>query len=123
MVSRIEMTEVFKYIIHIWEMFSVLSRAWDKEKIRSPSDDDSSWGLNFFVLSHARDRTKNIFLYFFTELKTNHLAYSIIHTYFTEDFIKVTRKKNTLTASFSTRAIIEPLNRAQAVRGRWVTCG
>ena len=80
MVSRIEMTEVFKYIIHIWEMFSVLSRAWDKEKIRSPSDDDSSWGLNFFVLSHARDRTKNIFLYFFTELKTNHLAYSIIHT-------------------------------------------
>ena len=36
MVSRIEMTEVFKYIIHIWEMFSVLSRAWDKEKILSP---------------------------------------------------------------------------------------
>ena len=37
----------------------------------------SSWGLEFFSLSHARDKTKNIFLYFFTGLKTYHLPYSI----------------------------------------------
>ena len=35
-----------------------------------------SWGLRIF-LSHALDETKNIFLYFFTELKTYHLYYSI----------------------------------------------
>ena len=29
---------------------------------------DSSWGLRIFSLSHARDKTKNIFLYFFGEL-------------------------------------------------------
>ena len=40
---------------------------------------ESSWGIEphgdseFFSLSHARDKTKNIFLYFFTELKTYHL--------------------------------------------------
>ena len=34
-------------------------------------------GLRIFSLSHARDMTKNIFLYFFTELKTYHLSYSI----------------------------------------------
>ena len=28
-------------------------------------------------LSHARDKTNYIFLYFFTELKTYHLSYSI----------------------------------------------
>ena len=38
---------------------------------------DSSWELRIFSLSHARDKTKNIFLYFFTELKTYHLSYSI----------------------------------------------
>ena len=37
---------------------------------------DSSWGLRIFSLSQARDKTKNIFLYFFTELKTYHLSYS-----------------------------------------------
>ena len=37
----------------------------------------SSWGLEMFSLSHARDKTKNIFLYFFTGLKTYHLPYSI----------------------------------------------
>ena len=33
--------------------------------------------MEFFYLSHARDKTKNILLYFFTELKTYHLTYSI----------------------------------------------
>ena len=33
----------------------------------------------FFSLSHARDKTKNIFPYFFAELKTNHLSYSKYH--------------------------------------------
>ena len=36
----------------------------------------SSWGI--FSFSHAREKTENIFLYFFTELKTNHLSYSIL---------------------------------------------
>ena len=31
---------------------------------------DSSWGLRIFSLSHAHDKAKNIFLYFFNELKT-----------------------------------------------------
>ena len=38
---------------------------------------DSSWELRIFSLSHAGDKTKNIFLYFFTELKTYNLSYSI----------------------------------------------
>ena len=37
---------------------------------------NSSWGLRIFSLSNACDKTKNIFLYFFTELKTYHLSYS-----------------------------------------------
>ena len=37
---------------------------------------NSSWGLRIFSLSNAHDKTKNIFLYFFTELKTYHLSYS-----------------------------------------------
>ena len=37
---------------------------------------DSSWGLRSFSFSLARDKKKNIFLYFFTELKTYHLSYS-----------------------------------------------
>ena len=41
---------------------------------------DSSWGLRIFSLSHARDKTKNIFLYFFTELKTYHLSYFYLQT-------------------------------------------
>ena len=32
---------------------------------------DSSWGLRIFSLSHTRDKTKNIFLHFFTDLKTS----------------------------------------------------
>ena len=31
----------------------------------------------FFSLSYAHDKAKNIFLYFFTKLKTDHLSYSI----------------------------------------------
>ena len=34
-------------------------------------------GTQIFFLTHARDKTKNIILYFFTELKTYHLFYSI----------------------------------------------
>ena len=37
---------------------------------------DSPWGLRSFSLSQARDKAKNIFLYFFTELKTYHISYS-----------------------------------------------
>ena len=33
---------------------------------------------SFWNLVHARDKTKNIFLFFFTELKTYHLPYLII---------------------------------------------
>ena len=32
-------------------------------------------GTQNFYLSHAHDKTKNIFLCFFTELKTYHLSY------------------------------------------------
>ena len=39
----------------------------------------SSRGLIIFSLSHACDRMKNIFLYFFTELKTYHLSYFYQH--------------------------------------------
>ena len=44
-----------------------------------------SWGLRikknfFFPLSHARDKTKNIFLHFFTWLKTYHLYYFYLKT-------------------------------------------
>ena len=34
---------------------------------------DSSWGLRIFSSFYTRGKTKNIFLYFFTELKTYHL--------------------------------------------------
>ena len=42
---------------------------------------DSSWGLRIVSLSHAREKTKDIFLYFFTELKTIYLSYSIYDTH------------------------------------------
>ena len=38
---------------------------------------NSSWGLRIFSLSHGCDKMKNILLYFFRELKTYHLSYSI----------------------------------------------
>ena len=36
--------------------------------------------LEFFFWSHARDKTKKKFLYFFTGLKTYYLSYSIYNT-------------------------------------------
>ena len=33
--------------------------------------------MKYVSLSHARDKNKNIFHYFFTELKASHLSYSI----------------------------------------------
>ena len=55
------------------------------EENRSAKSDglksDSSWGLRIVSLSHAREKTKNIFLYFFTELKTIYLSYSIYDTH------------------------------------------
>ena len=38
---------------------------------------DSLWELTFSSLTHTCDKTKNIFLHFFTELKTDCLFYSI----------------------------------------------
>ena len=66
-------------------MFFVLSRAWDKEKILSrasnlqipPSDALPLSYRDSTVRDMTRDKTKNIFLYFFTWLKTYHLYYSI----------------------------------------------
>ena len=52
-------------------MFFVLSQAWDKEKLLPMRN----W--TFCAMSHARDKIKNIFLFFFNELKTHHLSYSI----------------------------------------------
>ena len=36
---------------------------------------NSLWGLRMFCLSHTCDKMKNIFLYFFSELKIYHLSY------------------------------------------------
>ena len=74
-------------------MFFVLSRAWDKEKILTPHEEsnlrlgfrapmlyralDSSWGLRIFSFVPRSWQDESIFLYFFTELKTYHLSYSI----------------------------------------------
>ena len=67
-------------------MLFVLSQAWNKGKnSESPRGRASERGIRRsevrflvasqnFSLSHARDKTKNIFLYFFTELKTNQIA-------------------------------------------------
>ena len=37
----------------------------------------SSWELRTFSLSHVRDRTKKIFLYFLTELKIYYLSHYV----------------------------------------------
>ena len=42
----------------------------------------SSWRLRIFSISHARDKTTNIFLYFFTEIKTYPPSYSIYMQFF-----------------------------------------
>ena len=51
-----------------------LSWNWSMES-EGPSF-NSSWELRIFSLSKACDKTKSIFLYFFTELKTYHVSYS-----------------------------------------------
>ena len=67
--------------------FFVLSQAWEKEKKNFEPHEESN--LNFFSLSHARDETKNIFQYFFTELKTYHLSYSIYHHVFPSSSFRI----------------------------------
>ena len=42
---------------------------------------NSSWGLRSYSFSLVRDKKKNIFLYFFTELKTYQISYSIYKHY------------------------------------------
>ena len=42
---------------------------------------DSSWGLRSFSFSLVCDKKKNIFLYFFIELKTYQISYSIYKHY------------------------------------------
>ena len=42
---------------------------------------DSSWGLRSYSFSLVREKKKNIFLYFFTELKTYQISYSIYKHY------------------------------------------
>ena len=69
--------QYFLWVAAVWrlrKMFFVLSQAWDKEK-----NSECPWGAhgNSESLSHARDKTKNIFLDFFTELKTYYLSYFI----------------------------------------------
>ena len=49
---------------------------WDRESTEDLRF-DSSWGLRIFSLSHACDKMKNTFLYFFTGLKTYHFSYSM----------------------------------------------
>ena len=46
-----------------------------KAKVLSPHEELSPKPSDFFPLSHARDKTKNIFLSFFTELKTYYLSF------------------------------------------------
>ena len=58
-----------------WSLCGSVVEDWSAE-----SEDlifDSSWGLRICYLSHARDKTKKIFLLFFTKLKTYHLSYAV----------------------------------------------
>ena len=66
------------YEISLFFFSSCHKRGKKKKKFWAP------WRIEpqFFSLSHARDETKNLFLYFFTELKTYHLSYSINHHVF-----------------------------------------
>ena len=40
---------------------------------------DSSWGLQIFSVSHAHDKTKNIFHCFFIGLRIYHLSYFYLY--------------------------------------------
>ena len=59
--------------------FRLVTGVGKRKKNFEPHEESN---LNFFSLSHARDEPKNISLYFFTELKTYHLSYSIYHHVF-----------------------------------------
>ena len=62
------------FVNRIREMVSFeLDKEIEKDIFRPVSSPESE-GLRISSLSHARDRTKAIFLYFFTELKTCHLS-------------------------------------------------
>ena len=53
------------------DVFFVLSRAWDKEKILSPHEESNLRLMgtqNFFSVPRSGPDEKNIFLYFFTKL-------------------------------------------------------
>ena len=52
--------------------------------LRIPRSDTLPLSQNF-SLSHARSKTKNIFLYFFTELKTYHPSYISIYKHYAID--------------------------------------
>ena len=54
---------------HIPRFHALEHRTAESEGVRF----DSSWELRMFSLSHARDKTKNIFFYFLTGLKTYRL--------------------------------------------------
>ena len=67
---------IFGWLVWIespW-FFVHLCHSWNKgESLRRF---DSSWGLRIYFLSNARDKTKNIFLHLFIELKTYYLSFS-----------------------------------------------
>ena len=64
----------------MWNIFGIVNRI--KEivsfelgneiyKIEKEKKSGLAWGLRNFSMSHALDKTKDIFLYFFTEVKTS----------------------------------------------------
>ena len=72
-------------------------------------------------LSHARDKTKNIFRYFFTKLKTFYLSYSI----YKHDAIDIADPSSMQDACYMTSLTVESLwlsGRASEVWGS-IPCG
>ena len=68
-------TSLIDYVGHLSYMnfIAVEHRSAESKGLRL----ESSWGLTIVSLSHARGKTKNIFLYFFTKLKTYYIPHSI----------------------------------------------
>ena len=64
------------YLMVIWCMLWCSTTELELECGTGGLRFNSSWGLRIFSLSNACDKTKNIFLYFFAELKTYYLSYS-----------------------------------------------
>ena len=64
---------------------------------------DSSWGLRSYSFSLVREKKKNIFLYFFTELKTYQISYSIYKHY----AIDVANPSKCIQCIFRTRTVRE----------------